>query len=85
MWDLSYAELRRQTDKFANVLSELVRRKGDRIFTLLGRLHELYVAALGTFKNRSVLCPLFSAFGPEPIKARIGLGDGRRPTVFEFI
>jgi len=38
---------------------------------------ELYVAALGTLKNGSVLSPLFSAFGPEPIKTRLQLGAGR--------
>ena len=43
----------------------------DRVFTLAGRIPELYVTALGTLKNRSVLCPLFSAFGPEPIRERL--------------
>ncbi len=38
---------------------------------------ELYVAALGTLKNRSVFCPLFSAFGPEPIRARLTIGQAR--------
>jgi acetyl-CoA synthetase len=51
--------------------------KGDRVFALLGRVPELYVAALGTLKNGSVFCPLFSAFGPEPIRARLELGGGR--------
>ena len=37
----------------------------------------LYVAALGTLKNRSVFCPLFSAFGPEPIFQRLSRGDAR--------
>ena len=32
---------------------------------------ELYVAALGTLKNTSVFSPLFSAFGPEPIRERM--------------
>ena len=31
---------------------------------------------LGTLKNASVFCPLFSAFGPEPIRQRLLLGDG---------
>ena len=41
-----------------------------------GAVPELYVAALGTLKNGSVFCPLFSAFGPEPIRQRLQLGDG---------
>ncbi len=35
------------------------------------------MAVLGTLKNRSVVCPLFSAFGPEPVRQRLDLGDGR--------
>ena len=52
-------------------------RKGDRVFSLLGRVPELYIAALGTLKNGSVFSPLFSAFGPEPIKARMTIGDAK--------
>jgi len=37
---------------------------------LAGRIPELYVAALGALKHGSVFCPLFSVFGPEPIRAR---------------
>ena len=51
--------------------------KGDRVFTLLGRAPELYLTALGTLKNASVFCPLFSAFGPEPIHQRLERGDGQ--------
>jgi acetyl-CoA synthetase len=75
--DLSYAELRNQTNKFANVLRSLGIGKGDRVFSLCGRIPELYVAALGALKNGSVFCPLFSPFGPEPIRARLHLGSGR--------
>ncbi|MCB1741498.1 MAG: AMP-binding protein, partial [Gammaproteobacteria bacterium] len=65
--DISYATLRAQTNRFANLLRGLGVGKGDRVCTLLGRHPELYVTALGTLKNGSVYCPLFSAFGPEPI------------------
>jgi len=73
--DLSYADLRDLTSRFANVLQSLGVGKGDRVYALLGRVPELYVAALGTLKNRSVFCPLFSAFGPEPIRARMTIGQ----------
>lgn len=33
------------------------------------------MAALGTFKARGIFCPLFSAFGPEPIEARLTIGQ----------
>jgi acetyl-CoA synthetase len=73
--DFTYAELARLTSRFANLLRELGVGAGERVFTLAGRIPELYIAALGTLKNRSVFCPLFSAFGPEPIQARLVRGD----------
>jgi acetyl-CoA synthetase len=75
--EATYAELAAWTNQFANVLQALGVGRGDRVFTLLGRVPELYVTVLGTLKNTSVLCPLFSAFGPEPIRQRLDLGDGR--------
>lgn len=75
--DISYAELRTLTNRFANALKSLGVAKGERVFALAGRVPELYVAALGTLKAGSVFCPLFSAFGPEPIKSRMTLGSAR--------
>jgi acetyl-CoA synthetase len=75
--DFSYGDLVRLTNQFANVLRTLGVGKGDRVFALAGRIPELYIAALGTLKNGSVFCPLFSAFGPEPIQQRLAIGEGK--------
>ena len=75
--DFSYSALGAAVNRFANVVNQNGIGKGERIFSLLGRVPELYMAALGTFKNGSVFSPLFSAFGPEPIKARMTIGDAR--------
>jgi acetyl-CoA synthetase len=75
--DISYLELRSETNRFANVLQALGVGAGDAVFALSGRIPELYVAALGTLKNRSVFCPMFSAFGPEPIHQRMSIGKAR--------
>ena len=75
--EFTYADLRALTNRFANVLRCLGLVKGERVFLLAGRIPELYISALGTLKNCNVFCPLFSAFGPEPIRQRIGIGDGR--------
>ena len=75
-WEASYGELRLQTSRFANVLREIDVERGERVFALAGRIPELYIAALGTLKAGSVFCPLFSAFGPEPVRQRLALGDG---------
>jgi acetyl-CoA synthetase len=75
--DYTYRELRTLTDRFANVLAGLGLRRGDRVFALAGRVPELYIAALGTLKYGAVFCPMFSAFGPEPIRARMSIGGAR--------
>jgi acetyl-CoA synthetase len=75
--DYTYGRLQELTNRFANVLAGLGVGKGDRVYALAGRVPELYVAALGTLKNRSVFCPLFSAFGPEPVRMRLGIGQAR--------
>ena len=75
--DFTYGDLQVLTNRFANVLRRLGVGKGERVFLLAGRIPDLYISALGTLKNGSVFCPLFSAFGPEPIRQRIGIGDGR--------
>ncbi|MFB7462944.1 acetate--CoA ligase [Streptomyces sp. NPDC056224] len=74
---VTYAGLARRTARFANVLRSLGVGRAARVFTLLGRCPELYTAVLGTLKNTSVLCPLFSAFGPDPVEQRLRLGDAR--------
>jgi len=75
--DHTYARLRDLSNRFANVLKGLGAAKGDRVYALMGRIPELYLSALGTFKARAVFCPLFSAFGPEPIRARMTIGGAR--------
>jgi acetyl-CoA synthetase len=75
--DFSYATLSKLSNRFANLLRQLGVGAGERVFMLTGRIPELYIAAIGAWKNRSVVCNLFSAFGPEPIRARMVLGDAR--------
>ena len=75
--DFTYGDLKEQTNRFANVLRSFGVQKGDRVAVLAGRIPELYVAALGALKNVSVFCPLFSAFGPEPIYQRLMRGEAK--------
>lgn len=73
--DVSYAELGRLVRKFTAVLRGLGVNKGDRVFTIMGRIPELYITMLGALRNGSVVSPLFSAFGPEPIATRVEIGQ----------
>ena len=69
--DYTYEEMRALSNRFANVLRALGVGRGERVCALTGRLPALYVAALGTLKNGSVFCPLFAAYGPEPVHTRL--------------
>ena len=67
----SYEDMRRETNRFANVLVALGIQKGDRVFTFMERVPEIYFAVFGTLKAGCVAGPLFSAFGPDPVKDRL--------------
>jgi len=74
---ISYRELTGEIRRFANVLRQSGVAPGDRVFVMLGRVPELYVAVLGALLAKAVVSPLFSAFGPEPIATRLKIGRGK--------
>ena len=67
----TYDDMRRETDKFANVLGALGVEKGTRVFTFMERVPEIYFTVFGTLKAGCVIGPLFSAFGPDPVRDRM--------------
>ena len=75
--ELTYLDLQRLSNRFANGLRGLGVGKGDKVFVLAGRIPPLYVAVLGALRNGSVVTPLFSAFGPEPIATRINIAQAQ--------
>lgn len=75
--DITYAELKQRSDRFSSALTDLGIGRGDRVFVLSERIPELYVTALSVFKIGGVFCPMFAAFGPEPIKARMSIGAAK--------
>ncbi len=77
IFDYSYCALKTLTSKFANVLYGLRFKRGDRVFALLGRVPELYIAGLGAMKFKAVFCPLISDLKPEPIFQRLSKGGAK--------
>ena len=73
--EMSYGELATLVRQFTNVLRSFGVGKGERVFTIMGRVPELYVTVLGALRNGCVVSPLFSAFGPEPIATRVNIGE----------
>jgi acetyl-CoA synthetase len=71
---LSYADLAADAARFAHVLRAHGIGPGAVMFLLSGRVPELYAATLGALKAGVVVSPLFAAFGPEPVRARMEIG-----------
>ncbi|HKQ12663.1 MAG TPA: acetate--CoA ligase [Steroidobacteraceae bacterium] len=71
--ELTYGRLLQQANCFANLMRRHGVKRGSVVTTLLGRCPELFATVLGTLKGGHVFSPLFSAFGPEPIRSRLEL------------
>ena len=67
----TFGQMKALTNRFANVLKSLGIQKGDRVFIFMDRLPELYIAFFGILKMGAIAGPLFSAFGPDPVKDRL--------------
>ena len=75
--EVSYSQLAADTSRFASAMDGLGLGPGTRLFVLSNRIPALHVAVLGALKHGSVVAPLFSAFGPEPIETRMALAEGK--------
>ena len=67
----TFNELSILTNKFANVLTGLGVTKGDRVFTFMERIPELYISVFGGIKLGAIVGPLFADFGPDPVRDRL--------------
>ena len=73
----TFAGLKEQAARFANVLAARGIGPGDRVAVMLPRIPELMVAALGVWRAGAVYTPLFTAFGPKAIEYRLERSDAR--------
>ncbi|KGA96612.1 acetyl-CoA synthetase [Alkalihalobacillus alcalophilus ATCC 27647 = CGMCC 1.3604] len=67
----TYEEMKRNSNKAANVLKEVGVEKGDRVFIFMPRSPELYFALLGTIKLGAIVGPLFEAFMEGAVRDRL--------------
>jgi acetyl-CoA synthetase len=67
----TYGDLKTQTDKFANVLTDIGVNRGDRVFIFLPSIPERYVAFLGTLKKGAIAGTMFAAFQEMALKDRL--------------
>jgi len=78
--DVTYGELRRDSERFANALASLGIGAGDRVATLMGKSREYLVALMGIWRLGAVHVPLFTAFAPPAIAFRL-TGSGARMVI----
>ncbi len=70
--DYTFADLEREANRAANALASLGLSEGDVVFTFLPKRPELFFALLGALKLRLVTGTLFSNFGEDALRDRLG-------------
>jgi len=73
----TYKQLYELSNRFANVLAKLGINKGDRVFLFLPRIPEVHITFIGVLKTGAIAGTLFSAFGYDALKDRLGHCDAR--------
>jgi len=73
---VSFADFKRSSARFANLLKERGIGKGDVVAGLLPRVPELLIVILGTWRAGAIYQPLFTAFGPSAIESRVSAPGG---------
>lgn len=69
--ELTYGELSRSSNRFANALNSLGLGKGDRVLGVLPRVPETLIMMLGTMKLGATYVPVFTGFGEDAIRFRV--------------
>ncbi|MEN1966497.1 acetate--CoA ligase [Lentibacillus sp. N15] len=74
---MTFAELSKQSNQFANVLKKYDIEKGDRVFLFLPRSPEFYVTFFGILKTGAIAGPLFEAFMEQAVRDRLQDSEAR--------
>ena len=68
---ISFAQLKDDSARFANLLRQRGIGRGDVVSGLLPRIPELLTVILGVWRAGAIYQPLFTAFGPAAIASRV--------------
>jgi acetyl-CoA synthetase len=69
--EYTFDDMKRESNKFANVLKKLGIGKGERVFIFMPRSPELYSSFLGVLKAGAIAGPLFEAFMEDAVRDRM--------------
>ncbi len=68
---LTFEQISKESNRFANVLKKYGVKKQDRIFLFMPRSPEFYVSLFGILKTGAIAGPLFEAFMEQAVRDRI--------------
>ncbi|MEN2766757.1 acetate--CoA ligase [Ornithinibacillus xuwenensis] len=68
---LTFEQIKRESNKFANVLKKHNIHKGDRVFLFMPRSPEFYSSFFGILKTGAIAGPLFEAFMEQAVRDRL--------------
>ncbi|RLL41717.1 acetate--CoA ligase [Oceanobacillus piezotolerans] len=74
---VTFGELSKESNKFANILKNYGIVKGDRVFLFMPRSPEFYKAFFGILKIGAVAGPLFEAFMEQAVRDRLQDSEAR--------
>ena len=75
--DITYGELKTESEKVAAALAELGVGEGDRVATLMSKSADLVFTLMGIWRLGAVHMPLFTAFAWPAIEMRLNGGDAK--------
>ena len=75
--EYTFAELKKLSDKFANVLVNNGVERGDRVFLFLPPTPERYVSFIGTLKTGAIAGTLFAAFQEIALRDRLADSEAK--------
>jgi len=74
---LTYSEFASAVDRLAGGLRKLGIGKGDVVAIYMPNLPETFAAFFAILKIGAIVMPLFSGFGPDPIRSRLNHGEAK--------
>ena len=74
---LTYGDLCREVNRFANALRTLGLKKGDTVALFMPMVPEVAVALLGTVKIGAIALPLFSGYGAAAVASRLADAEAK--------
>ncbi|AOL16701.1 AMP-dependent synthetase [Sulfolobus sp. A20] len=77
---VSYSQILSESKAISSWLKRIGLRKGDRVAIYMPMIPEIVSVMLGAIRAGMIIVPLFSGFGPEPIKVR--LEDSEAKVIF---